>query len=1146
MSRWITIGLAIVAIAVLPFLCLPAILSTSWGTQRLVEVINARIQGKIEIERLYLSWFNHQLVEKVHLKDPEKNESIFSFDLLTTNQSLWRILWSGFGFAQSKLVNLNASITLESNGRTHLERMLSSDQGLKVTPISTILLKNFTGGLNVPSMAGGAVVGFELSGETKHEDLTGHVEVKGKWVGNFPLFNHPGAGDVHIDINHFPVEILDRLFALRSPLAIGLIKELLGASLNLVADGNYTIESDAPVKAFAKFDLISPHLKLNGEANTLPENQTIDLTLNGEIVNATHLLSAIGNEATFNFQATLQQYQGIANFKFTSDNIQSENMDFSWNDHQFRMNPLKINYRLSPALVNDLFSPLVKLEEEAHLRVDVNVLEFPLPLRDKKALSLDVRLLALGEMKLSAGMEGGSFSIENAAFELSGSSLEKMSCHLSAGLTSQKSGGFVWNILGKNTQINAGAILSLREPRQVDLSGIKVLAEGQLLQLDVHADYVDGKFNLSSPASMKYVLNPEQFPEALFPSEIRFSQIPASLFFTIAPPSQAWDPQKLETLTLSGDLSSSPIHVNVRGLDVVINDLLIPWEVDGNEDKIKLNFSGTTLIPSTENYGTFKGRYSLKEWTSSHRTDFANALHRFEASLVEFPVEPLSLFGAQQPLIDLIGSRFNANVDVNYRNGDQSGVFDLVLDGEALHLDAGLSFSEVLALKEASRPAKLSMQITPERFLALQKILRKNRAVNYTLASPAQFDLSIEHLKLPWLRKDGSATFPYWHSGIKAQLYVDKMVLNDLKHAEKLPFNQTTGSIDSLDISKMVSFHVRAEPDQEVGFHGKMDLNGVAENLLTSNGSFNLESLSLDLKVKALDFETFAFCHIFCPFPRMAEKVEALLGSPLNADIDTKIINMNGPVQANLVGTNGKAFLEGNVLNGVFTLKKPFSAEVQASPKLGKDVLGEIAPFFYALESSNQPITFLVDTANFRFPMKQFDLKNIEVGLCAISTGKMLFRNEGEINTVLGLLGNNSSDLIPAWVTPLYVHMKDGKITLERVDLLLSNLYPIAVWGAADLDKNKVGMVIGISGAALKNALGVKNVDPHYMLQIPLKGTLGHVKIDKKKAAARISSLALQGQGTKGAILGTILDIAGGGLGDAEVPPPTTTPLPWE
>ena len=132
------------------------------------------------------------------------------------------------------------------------------------------------------------------------------------------------------------------------------------------------------------------------------------------------------------------------------------------------------------------------------------------------------------------------------------------------------------------------------------------------------------------------------------------------------------------------------------------------------------------------------------------------------------------------------------------------------------------------------------------------------------------------------------------------------------------------------------------------------------------------------------------------------------------------------------------------------------------------------------------------------------------------------------------------------WLTPAYFSLNQGALKLERVDMLISESYPIAAWGNVDFEKERVNMIIALSGAAIDKAFGFANIPANTFLQIPLKGKLDNPSIDKTKAAARLSALVAQSQGgPQGTVIGTVLDIASGGLSEGAPPKPTTNPLPW-
>jgi hypothetical protein len=111
--------------------------------------------------------------------------------------------------------------------------------------------------------------------------------------------------------------------------------------------------------------------------------------------------------------------------------------------------------------------------------------------------------------------------------------------------------------------------------------------------------------------------------------------------------------------------------------------------------------------------------------------------------------------------------------------------------------------------------------------------------------------------------------------------------------------------------------------------------------------------------------------------------------------------------------------------------------------------------------------------------------------------------------------------------------------------MLVSDTYHFAAWGTADLSQKRVDMIIGVAGNTISKALGVAGIKRDSMLQIPFKGPLSNPKLDKTKAAAKISSLVASKQGPEGMILGTFIDLASGTFLEQDPPPPTTNPFPW-
>lgn len=231
--------------------------------------------------------------------------------------------------------------------------------------------------------------------------------------------------------------------------------------------------------------------------------------------------------------------------------------------------------------------------------------------------------------------------------------------------------------------------------------------------------------------------------------------------------------------------------------------------------------------------------------------------------------------------------------------------------------------------------------------------------------------------------------------------------------------------------------------------------------------------------------------------------------------------------------------------NEFLTLNAPLEIEINIA-ELKRSPLGERISLLKHVESAESSIKIQIDPKDFRMPISHWNLEELSIGKATIHLGKMQLSSEGQLGTMVALLHPSHTGPIPIWFTPLYLHVKQGKVYIERVDLLVLNSYPLAVWGTVDIPKDQVDMHIGITGTALRRSTGIVNLGANDMIQIPFTGSLNKPSIDKGKAAAKIGSLVVEKHGSdQAALIGTVLGIAGGNLTEEKPPLPTTNPLPW-
>jgi hypothetical protein len=378
---------------------------------------------------------------------------------------------------------------------------------------------------------------------------------------------------------------------------------------------------------------------------------------------------------------------------------------------------------------------------------------------------------------------------------------------------------------------------------------------------------------------------------------------------------------------------------------------------------------------------------------------------------------------------------------------------------------------------------------------------------------------------------------------------LDKLMINtpNCTPCRCLLFEQILAEVESQDLSKAIHFNITAHERGQQEQTYPLLCKGEVVNFLTPDNQFNPKELSLNLEIKSERLPASFLCQVTGVEETIKNKLEVLLGDTVDTFIRAQLHQMDGPLEVKLQGKNGRIHLNAKITEGILTLRDPFEAEIAVTPLLAETVLQDVIPVLGGVVSAENPVSIHIEPDGFRFPLKNFDLDQIRVAHGKIDLGKMSFSNKGELSMVFDLLRPDYQEELTVWFTPLYFKMQDGLISLARMDMLFMNRYPFAIWGKVNARKDKVDMRIGVTGIALSRALNLPNLDSQEMLQLPLKGKTGEASIDKAKAAARISALVAQQQGTApGILLGAVLDLAGGSLLEDKPPAPTTQPFPWE
>lgn len=281
--------------------------------------------------------------------------------------------------------------------------------------------------------------------------------------------------------------------------------------------------------------------------------------------------------------------------------------------------------------------------------------------------------------------------------------------------------------------------------------------------------------------------------------------------------------------------------------------------------------------------------------------------------------------------------------------------------------------------------------------------------------------------------------------------------------------------------------------------------------------------------------------------PQIRERAEATLGNDLSGDITAALASGNGYVNGEVKGDHGSIDLSAAITDGFLTLRTPFVLQTKMSPPLAQNILGALLPFLSSGLESDQMVVLRIEPEQFYAPISGANLTNIQVGQGSLQLGRMLFKNDGAIESMLSILKPAAAGQISVWFTPAYFSIHKGVLALQRLDMLALQAYHLAVWGNVDFTKETVDMKLGLGATALNKAFNMPNPLSHdEMVAFPLRGPFGNASVDKGRALTQITGLIAKLQGTpQGFLIGTFIQAAGK-IGEDPIPPPTTSPFPWE
>ncbi|GAB4191190.1 MAG: hypothetical protein Tsb0015_12880 [Simkaniaceae bacterium] len=539
----------------------------------------------------------------------------------------------------------------------------------------------------------------------------------------------------------------------------------------------------------------------------------------------------------------------------------------------------------------------------------------------------------------------------------------------------------------------------------------------------------------------------------------------------------------------------------------------------------EISYSGK-IIDALQKIGEIQGRIEL---SNTYLEDFSNypinsgsiEIHNVATSFTSSVIKELP------DLSPLIGKNFSLHVQ--YKKNLHSSDMSASLNAPLISASGNLLLKEKALQLEG--PAKIQWSLTPEGYTLLDKILTGQKKNPFSLASPSQIKGNIKSLYIPL--EDANLSSLITKSFFEIQWKINKFSLAEKKSSK----------IAELSELKFTSNRKRPSDSWIFQLTGK-----ISEGNSQENGSLSIQS---KLHPKEIHFtgEIHHFPTIFIDaMTRFSgydkNPFHAFFGNSLDANFKIAASQNTGPVYIRLYSNNASAELDGRLQNGILLLNRPFLSSVKMTKELSNLLLGN---FQITALSSKDPVQLVIDSTNFAIPVKNYDLKRARIPFFTLKLGQITCENKGSLRSLAKLFSIKKTRL-PLWFADMDMRLKEGKLKIQRTEVLFNNEYQIAFWGDVNLIKKKVDLILGLTSSALKGAFGLKKMSPDYVLTVPISGPFANIKIDTSEATRKIAILIAKEKGiapSKG-LWGEAFGVIETFADDQSKVPPPKKPFPWE
>lgn len=842
----------------------------------------------------------------------------------------------------------------------------------------------------------------------------------------------------------------------------------------------------------------------------------------------------LGPFAKLQLEAQPLSEKGLAlNLELETDNLHIKNFQSQITDRTIVIQSDPFHYLLTNETIQKiLHTRSIVLEKDISFFLDLDKAMIP---HQKGLVDIEKSLISAhlhaDQLKFEQLSLLGQIAFKNFVLKISGANLQNSLATLDAEIVHPHL------ILGKGGLVKIESALHFAN-HNLGVHEISAKFLSDVAEIATEIQLTPGFVQFTSPTKIAYQIEPNLLSQAGFSLNFRHMREPASISLVIQPPEKQTFAEILSSLKLSGLIAINHLvfepHTAQKS---VIEDLVIPWEVDAPANKISLNFTGKTTIGSSEK-GNLEGVLYIKDWIENEKVNFKHSLVEAHLNLTSLPVAFLEAISGNPDLSILIGNSLNLALNTHFPLRHlERGDLEFKVRGEDLLASGSFKISENTILASPQPPLLASYTLTPERFDILKESYPHLGSLR--LKNPSTIKISLADLSAP------IALDRWTETKFTVSVDINKIRLSDVKTKHTLELENILAAVVSTKLENDVQFSFTAQEKDLKGNQAQISASGEIQDPLKQVKLFDIEKLKLKLKVDGQNLPLALLNQIFFSSTAI-DQIVAVFGPTPSIHLEAAIHHFTGDINTQIDGSQGKANFTGTLNKGILTLQKDFTLEAALTPTLNTLIFEKNIPFLAGITRSSSPLSIFVAKEGFSASLREQNINSLHISGGRLDLGQVEFKAKSPLATTLSILHTQKMDKMTVWFTPLYFNVAQGTLNIERMDMLVLDRYPLAIWGKINFIKDKVKMFLGLSSTALAQAFNAQGLDKTFMLPLPISGTLKSASIDKKKATSHITSVVAKGKGAQGKLFGTFLDLTSGGYKAEPIPPSITIPLPWE